>query len=134
MLQHNTSQSLLLIHQDALYFVSGERRMKVPLNRITHISAGESGTVIQSLGRRYPTDYQLSDIMNQLPPSQFFRIHPLHIVALQHVQAIDGKEVMIASERLFTTHYYRGPLIEAFERRRHVNSATRTIKNRDTLL
>jgi DNA-binding LytR/AlgR family response regulator len=129
-----TTYSPLLLSRDALYFISGERRMKVPVERITHISVGETETVIHTLGRRYPTEYQLSDIIDQLPPTQFFRIHPLHVVAVRHVQGIDGKEVMIAGERLFTTHYYRTQLVEAFERRRPAVNTTRTIKNRDTLL
>jgi two-component system LytT family response regulator len=129
-----TTYSPLLVNRDALYFISGDRRKKVPLDRVTYISVGEEETVIHTLGTRYPTEYQLSDIIEQLPPTQFFRIHPLHVVALQHVQGIDGKEVMIAGERLFTTHYYRAQLVEAFERRRPAVNIARTIKNRDTLL
>ncbi len=134
MIQENSSSAAtgytpMLLSGDALYFISGERRMKVTLERITHVSAGENETVIHTLGRRYPTNYQISDIIDRLPPAQFFRIHPLHVVALQHVQAIDGKEVMIAGERLFTTHFYRMHLTEALERRRP--QIAMTVKGRD---
>jgi DNA-binding LytR/AlgR family response regulator len=121
-----TTYSPLLLSRDALYFISGERRMKVPVERITHMSAGEEGTVIHTLGRRYPTAYQVCDIIDQLPPTQFYRIHPLHVVALQHVQGIDGKEVMVSGERLFSTNFYRQQLAEALERRRSPATFNRT--------
>ncbi len=133
--QNNTATYLpILFNRDSLYFISGERRMKVGLDRITHISAAAGHTVIHTLGRRYPTAYELTDIYSLLPPAQFYRIHPLHVVALQHVQAMDGKEVMIAGERLYTTQYYRQQLIEALERRRpQVTTRGKMMRGRDTL-
>ena len=136
MIQDTTSGSYLpiLFNRDSLYFISSDRRMKVGLDRITHISAEPGHTVIHTLGRRYPVAYELSDMYSLLPPAQFYRIHPLHVVALQHVQAMDGKEVMIAGERLFTTQYYRQQLIEALKRRRpQITTTRKMMRGRDTL-
>ncbi len=43
---------------------------------------------------------------------RFYRIHPLHVVALRHVKGLEGKEVLIAGTRLFTTRAYRQQLAE----------------------
>jgi DNA-binding LytR/AlgR family response regulator len=119
MKQEITEQSHpVLVVRGALYFICQRRRMKIGLHRITHISATTPVVEIFTLGRRYETNYHLSDIWSQLPPTQFYRVHPLHIVALSHVHMLDGKEVLVGDARLFTTAFYRGPLSEALDRRR----------------
>jgi DNA-binding LytR/AlgR family response regulator len=116
--QQQSINTQLIVVRSSMYFISGGRRMKVPLERITHFSATISGTVIHTVGRRYDTVYQVADICGQLPQDQFFRVHPMHIVALRHVRGLEGKELMVGDHRLFTTHYYRRLLIEAMDRRR----------------
>jgi hypothetical protein len=128
-----TTKPLTVIH-GSLYFNSGGRRMKVDLERVTHISVTTEQTVIYTLGRHYSTGYQLIDICSMLPPDQFFRVHPLHIVALRHVHMLDGKEVLVGGDRLFTTHFYRLRLAEAMDRRKVIPLVSYKTRHRDVLL
>jgi DNA-binding LytR/AlgR family response regulator len=115
------SYQILTGDRTTLTFMCGERRLRVSLDRITHISTGEGETIIHTLGKKYSTGYYLTDIFSHLPPTQFYRIHPLHIVALRHIREVDNKDVLIEGYRLFTTHLYRAQLCEALERRRQYN-------------
>jgi len=102
---------------DTFFFTSAGRRLRISLSRITHISVEMDTAFIYTKGNKYPTPYQLIDIYNSLPPHLFYRVHPLHVVALGHVHGMDGKEVMVGNYRLFTTRFYRGALINILEKR-----------------
>ncbi len=115
---HTKDNSAPVCRSDTFFFTSSGRRLRISLLNITHISSEMETVFIYTRGSKYPTAYELSDIHSALPSHLFYRVHPLHVVALQHVRGMDKKEVMVGDHRLFTTRYYRSRLVEQLNNRK----------------
>jgi len=80
------------IAQEFLLIKTLDRYSKIALDDICYISRHQGQTLIQTKEQQCITRKSLSDILDMLPQSDFFRIHKSHIVSLSKIKSLKYHE------------------------------------------
>lgn len=97
-----------------LFVKSGNRTHRLMMNDLTHASAsGDYLTLFLSDGSKILTLENLSDFLARLPENRFCRIHRSHFVAINKIDFLERRRVVIGEKWLPISDGYR----EAFLRR-----------------
>ncbi|MBO3699575.1 LytTR family DNA-binding domain-containing protein [Roseivirga sp. E12] len=93
--------------KDFLFIKDGRELVKVYFKDILYIKGQKDYVQFQMRGSKILSLMNLKDLENDLPESQFIRIHQSYIVNLEHLQSISNDKVKIMEEYLPISQTYR---------------------------
>lgn len=83
------------------FFVKCDSKFeKVFYNEVRYIEAMQNYAVIHTLQRKLITYITMSRLENQLPGDQFIKVHKSFIIAVSHVKALEGNEILLGDVRI----------------------------------
>lgn len=85
--------------------------VSVGFTDITHVSKHGNETIIHTPYGKWRTYHSLQEILDELPVSDFFRVHKSQVVALKFIDGFEGPYVIVQGKPIPMTHYYRMLLI-----------------------
>jgi DNA-binding LytR/AlgR family response regulator len=104
------AQELYSLRRTALYsreaapdyfFVKCDSKFeKVFYNEVRYIEAMQNYAVIHTQERKLITYITMSSLDTQLPRDQFIKVHKSFIVAVSHIKALDGNEILLGDIRI----------------------------------
>jgi DNA-binding LytR/AlgR family response regulator len=85
---------------DFLYVKCNQRFEKIWLADILYIESMLNYIHIVTQQRKFTVYSSLKAIESSLPPGQFVRIHKSYVVAMNHINSIDGRQINVMGHRL----------------------------------
>jgi DNA-binding LytR/AlgR family response regulator len=83
------------------FFVKCDSKFeKVFYNEVRYIEAMQNYAVIHTLNRKLITYITMSSLEQQLPGDQFLKVHKSFIVAVAHIKALEGNEILMGETRI----------------------------------
>lgn len=87
--------------QPDYFFVKCDSKFeKVFYNEVRYIEAMQNYAVLHTLNRKLITYITMSSLEHQLPGDQFLKVHKSFIVAIAHIKALEGNEILIGEARI----------------------------------
>ena len=86
--QKSTSQEFFFIKCDSKF-------ERINFNDVLFVESLQNYVVINTIEKKYITYLTLSAVEEQLPSSQFMKIHKSYLIALNKVKAIEGNEILV---------------------------------------
>ena len=99
-----------------LFIKSDKKLYKIDYQDITALKAYGDYVKIITPKKTFLTKEKLSQLENELPKSEFFRIHRSHIIALNKIEFIEGNLVKIGMEKLPIANTYKEVLMEKLKK------------------
>jgi DNA-binding LytR/AlgR family response regulator len=83
------------------FFVKCDSKFeKVLYQEVRYIEALQNYVIIYTAGKKLITYLTLTSLENQLPKDQFLKVHKSYIIAVRHVKAIEGNEIIMEDGRI----------------------------------
>lgn len=82
-------------HEDYFFIKCDSKYERINFNDVLFIESLQNYVVINTTEKKYITYLTLSAVEEQLPSSQFMKIHKSYLIALNKVKAIEGNEIII---------------------------------------
>jgi DNA-binding LytR/AlgR family response regulator len=83
------------------FFVKCDSKFeKVLYQDVRYIEALQNYVIIYTAGKKLITYLTLTSLENQLPKDQFLKVHKSYIIAVRHVKAIEGNEIIMDDRRI----------------------------------
>jgi DNA-binding LytR/AlgR family response regulator len=83
------------------FFVKADSKFeKIVFDEVLYIEALQNYVIIHTTTRRIISYLTMSGLESQLPKDRFLKVHKSYIVALPHIQSIEGNELIIGSARV----------------------------------
>jgi DNA-binding LytR/AlgR family response regulator len=83
------------------FFVKCDSKFeKVWYQDVWYIEALQNYVIIHTAGKKLITYLTMTSLENQLPREQFLKVHKSYIVAVRHIKAIEGNEILIDEARI----------------------------------
>lgn len=97
---------------DYIFIKSGQVYEKILLNDILYISAMENYINIVTVHSKHMSLMPLKTIEEYLRNKPFVRVHKSHLVAISRIDAIDGNEIRIGTQRIPISRNYREQVMQ----------------------
>lgn len=95
------------------FFVRTNYKMeKIKTNKILYIESMREYIAIHLPNHRYVINQTMTKMENELPKNRFMRIHRSYIIGLNHIDGIDGNQVIIGQNKLPIGASYRKKFFE----------------------
>jgi DNA-binding LytR/AlgR family response regulator len=88
------------VQADYFFVKSDSKFEKVLYQEVRYIEALQNYVIIHTGGRKLITYLTMTSLENQLPKDQFLKVHKSYIVAIRHIKAIEGNEILIEEARV----------------------------------
>lgn len=86
--------------------------VKISLEDILYVETAKDYVFIYTTEKRYMTLVSMRQIENNLPKSDFMRIHRSYLIGLRHVEKIEGNRVHIANTKISISRALRDEVYE----------------------
>lgn len=86
--------------QPAILVVQGTRKIPVSLSQIQYFEVADKICYVYTKERKYVLLGSLQTLEKQLPDEQFIRIHRNYIIAMDHIEYIDGNCLGIGNNKI----------------------------------
>lgn len=73
---------------------------KVFFRDVVYVEALQNYAIIHLRDRKLITYITLTSLENQMPKSQFLKVHKSYLISIAHVQAIEGNEIIVEKARI----------------------------------
>jgi DNA-binding LytR/AlgR family response regulator len=103
---------------DYIYVKADKKLVRVRFDEILYIEGLKDYVLIKTQTARIVSLQTMKSLEDKLPHDKFFRIHRSFIVALMHIESIDGTTVTIAKQELPIGKNYKDELLEIIEKHR----------------
>lgn len=97
-----------------LFIKDNRKQYKVFYNDILFIEGALEYVSFNTLNKHYLSLYSLKELENQLPSSEFVRVHKSYIVALKHIQEVNGNQLIIQSHKIPIGKTYKAEFNKRF--------------------
>lgn len=97
---------------DHFFIKADNKLLKIRYDEIMFVEALQNYVAIHTVAKKYITYLTLKNLEEQLPASQFVKIHKSYIVAMQKVDSIESNEVRIGSHALPISRVAREEVLE----------------------
>src|SRR3984957_2697099 len=101
--------------EDFIMVKADKKLTKVFFNELTHVEAYGNYIFIYSGPNRIMSKQTLTQFEEQLPSTQFVRIHKSFIVSLKAVKFLEGNELSIGTKKLPVGKVYREDLLRRLQ-------------------
>jgi two-component system, LytTR family, response regulator len=101
--------------EDFIMVKADKKLTKVFFHELTHVEAYGNYIFIHSGPNRIMSKQTLTQFEEQLPATQFVRIHKSYIVSLKAVKFLEGNELSIGSKKLPVGKVYREDLLKRLQ-------------------
>ena len=82
--------------KDAIYVKTDRYKVeKIALQDIVYIQGAQNFSVIRTTNREIVASLRLKELEEQLPDERFVRIHKSHIIHMDYLEALEGKNVRL---------------------------------------
>lgn len=86
--------------QDYFFVKCDSKFERLLYKEVCYVEAMQNYAVIHTKDRKLITYITMSSLENQLPKEQFLKVHKSFIVAVPHIKAIEGNEILIGEARI----------------------------------
>ena len=93
--------------KDSIFVKKQHLYYRIHFSDIQFIKADNVYLEINTDGKKYLVRSALKDYLEKLPPDKFYRAHKSYIVNLDHIQAINSKDIMISGELIPISKEFR---------------------------
>jgi two-component system, LytTR family, response regulator len=98
---------------DAFFFIRENNHfVKIETNKVLYLKALENYTQIITLDQCYTTLLTLSNVEEQLPKTQFQRVHRSYIVNLLQVSSVNTTDIFINDIQIPLSHKFSEKVID----------------------
>lgn len=97
---------------EALYLKTSEKIVRVELENILYAEAYGNYVKLYTAGDRHLLPQPLGTFLELLPADRFIRIHKSYLIALAHLESIEGNRVVIQRQQLPVGKVYKRQLLE----------------------
>jgi len=81
---------------DEYFFIKCDSKFeRINFNEVLFVESLQNYVVINTSEKKYITYLTLSAVGEQLPSSQFMKVHKSYLIALNKVKAIEGNEILV---------------------------------------
>lgn len=95
------------------FFVRCDRKFeKVFFRDVLYVEGLQNYAVIHTIDRKLITYITLSSLESQLPKDQFLKVHKSYLIAVPHVKALEGDEILIADARIPMSRAHREQIVQ----------------------
>ncbi len=101
--------------EQALFIKTTEKIIRLPLDEIRYAEAYGNYVKLYTLSERHLLPQPLGQFQEHLPADHFVRIHKSYLVALRHIDSIEGNRVVIGKEKLPIGKVYKRELLEKLD-------------------
>lgn len=95
-----TEPSEMSIANDYIVVKEGAKIHKINFSDLIYIEGQREYVTFHTTRQRITVLYTMKTLEDKLPPAQFIRIHKSYIVSFDRIEAIEGKILTIAGEKL----------------------------------
>lgn len=93
--------------EQRIFLQSNKKHTQVIVNQIRYIEAAGNYCKIFVSGEMIMTRSKISDLLNQLPGTEFLQVHKSFAVAVKHIQTIEGNRIFIGEHTIPIGKYYK---------------------------
>lgn len=93
--------------EQRIFVQSNKKHTQVIVNQISYIEAAGNYCKIFVSGEMIMTRSKISDLLNQLPSTEFLQVHKSFAVAVKHIQTIEGNRIFIGEHTIPIGKYYK---------------------------
>lgn len=86
--------------KDVLFIKSGTRIHQIAIDKITYIEAQGNYLTIHFDTKKVISLMSLNELLKDLPPADFIRIHKSYIVALKSIEVIEKHQVLVHAKTI----------------------------------
>jgi len=87
--------------QEDYFFIKCENRYeKIAYNDLLYVEALQNYVVLHTTQKRFISYLTFKGVEEYLPSDRFLKVHKSFIVALSHIESIDGSELIIRNQRI----------------------------------
>ena len=98
--------------EEALYLKTSEKIIRVELGDIFYAEAYGNYVKLYTAGGRHLLPQPLGTFLELLPADRFIRIHKSYLIALPHLESIEGNRVVVRRQQLPVGKVYKRQLLE----------------------
>ncbi len=93
--------------EQRIFLQTNKKHTQVDVNQIRHIEAAGNYCKIFVSGEMIMTRSKISDLLSQLPSTDFLQVHKSFAVATKHIQAIEGNRIQVGEHTIPIGKYYK---------------------------
>jgi len=98
--------------EEALYLKTSDKIVRVELNDIFYAEAYGNYVKLHTAGGRHLLSQPLGTFQELLPADRFIRIHKSYLIALLHLESMEGNRVVIQARQLPVGKVYKRQLLQ----------------------
>ena len=99
-----------------IFFKSGSKIYKVNLNEILYIEGLKDYLLIHTNKTRIITLQTFNGVMDLLPPEKFLRVHKSYIIAIDHIERVEGNMISIGNKTIPIGATYKNSFLRLIEK------------------
>ncbi|MDA3911227.1 MAG: LytTR family DNA-binding domain-containing protein [Bacteroidales bacterium] len=120
LLRTNDEPAALDFNQDFIFVKSERKYIKLNYNDIYFIEGLKDYVILHANKGKYMTAMNVKTIHGKLPSAVFFRTSKSYIINVNHIDEIDGEDVIVQDTRIPIGRSYRERFLSTFVNRRLV--------------
>jgi len=97
---------------DYFFIRCGSKYEKIFFNQILYVEGMQNYITIYTEKGKYITLLYLKNLEQNLDPQSFIRVHKSYIVSIDKIEAIEGNEIFIQSQRIPMSRNYREEVLQ----------------------
>jgi len=102
--------------EPVVFVKDGYLKIKLPISRISSVKSENNYLEIYSQDKKYVIRQSLDNFLEDIGSNNMVRVHRSHAVNMDKVEAVNGKYVLIAGEKIPLSRKYRNEILEKFSR------------------
>jgi DNA-binding LytR/AlgR family response regulator len=120
MLRMHNEPSALDFNEDFIFVKSERKYIKLNYNDIYFIEGLKDYVILHANKGKYMTAMNVKTIHSKLPSAVFFRTSKSYIINVNHINEIDGEDVIIQDSKIPIGRSYRDKFLTSFVNKRLV--------------
>ncbi len=97
---------------DYIFLKCKSRLEKIFLKEILWIESRQNYVLVNTASQQYVAHYTLKSVRSQIPEESFVQIHQSFLVALAHIEAIEGNQVLVKGHKLPISKHSKAEVME----------------------
>jgi two-component system, LytTR family, response regulator len=102
--------------EDFILVKSGPQTFHVRLADIRYLEASGNHVLVVTQEKKMITQCPLGELLQVLPPEQFYRVHKSFIISLKHLEVIERHQVQVAGTLIPLGRLFREAFLRAYKK------------------
>ncbi|MCX2680124.1 response regulator [Galbibacter sp. EGI 63066] len=93
--------------RNSIFIKKSQHYYRIPFDEIQYVKADNVYLEVHTVDKTFLVRSALKDYLEKLPPKQFYRAHKSYIVNLDHIEAINTRDIVIKGENIPISKEFR---------------------------